>query len=726
VRNIWLAVGAVAAIMVTGVIGASAQTCPEKPLTKPSPSSRNGPGVLELIKDISIDTKWSDLPSQTRARLQVLADDRLAAYRSQWASDALSRKEVILLQCPTPQMTLAIDQYYRLMFNSFISPTFTLSDIKDKTFTDALVRAYLGVIAAGRASLAYPTGPLLNLDWDGESHFDSIRLPDNETYEAIKSYNRQVVAELMKIDDTRSGDMEKRLKQYALFVARANAEGSRADSYGSDYLEQACDIAELNYDILAGYEGDGGRPQIFKSDEDVLRETNALYLHNTQLKWLDVGTRASAFAYCATDRNRINTDIGDPHTNLVAKGIVLLNKWWGERTTNLSAQKCTIYSSQDRDRIWDAFSADQQFNNDNSTSMDTYQAQLNKYGADKTAHYRQAVREALAQIFPTNEVLTLTEREKVAAALDSRTDYGVFFDKIPQLVDSAQGTTDGPAAKSWNGAVAANMVFIGGNYTVGEPVRTSDNEQIKAMFEEVKSWVARHYQGYPIDVAALFPHIDLEVTTKSNAFTENGTAKIVIGVGTKRSKAEYYSWLLHELRHAVMFAWHATAPDKSLVKDDEGPALEGSGVAVEDILLLPFLRDSLKSDTAYVLYVLQYGIRDARFAGTTDATLKRYLRSGCADSTEPNTIEYTKIIARSYGLTDELADTVAERSHAGTQYLQYIWGGLYMLKEISYLQEQLDAGMTHRVDPYVLFACGLNTPRRDPGYINALKMCMRI
>jgi hypothetical protein len=266
-------------------------------------------------------------------------------------------------------------------------------------------------------------------------------------------------------------------------------------------------------------------------------------------------------------------------------------------------------------------------------------------------------------------------------------------------------------------------VFIGGNYTDGQP-RADDTQQIKAMFEEVKSWVAQHYQGYPVEVAALFPRIDLEVTTKSNAFTENFTAKILIGVGTKRSKAEYYSWLLHELRHAVMYAWHAAAPDKSVVKDDEGPALEGSGVAVEDILLLPFLKDTLKSDTALALYVLQYGIRDARFAGTTAAILKRYLRTGCADSNEPNTIEYAKIIARSYGLTDELADTVAERSHAGTQYLQYIWSGLYMDKEIAYLQEQVDAGMTYRVDPYVLFACGLNTPRRDVGYINGLKKCM--
>jgi hypothetical protein len=722
-RDIPFFVGVLAAVAAVSV--ASAQTCPEDSASK---LSRNdGPGVLELIRDISIDAKWSDLPNQTRARLQQLADERLAVYRSKWNSDALMRKEGILLHCPTPNMKLEIDQYYRFMFKAFIPPKFTLDDINNQALSDALVRAYLGAIAAGRAVLTYPNGLLPNLDWDGDSRFDSIRLPDKDAYEDIKSYNRKVVTALMKIDQSLLGDLEKKLKQYTLFVARSNAEGSRGDSYGSDYLEQACDIAELNYDVLAGYEGDHRRPLIFKSDEDVLREVNALYLHNTQLKWFDIGTRASAFSYpgCATDRKRINTDIGSPDANLVAKGMILLNKWWKERAGELPAQKCTIFSRQDRDRIWDAFSADQQFNNDNSTSMDTYRALLNDYNAEETAHYRKAAREALAQVFPTNEVLTLTQRERLEAAIDAGANYGAFFDQMPQLIDVTQGTTGGPAARLWNDTVAANVVFIGGNYYAEQPVRTDDNGRIKGMFEEVKSWIARQYVGYAIDVATLFPHIELEVTTQSNAFTENGTAKISIGVGTRRSKAEYYSWLLHELRHAVKYAWQANAPDKSLVKDDEGPANEGSGVAAEDLLLLPFLKETIRSDTAYVLYVLQYGIRDARFAGTTDATLKRYLRSSCSDSSEPDTIEYAKMIARGYGLTGDLADTVAERSHAGTQYLQYIWGGLYMLKEISYLQEQVDPGMTHRVDPYVLFACGLNTPRRDPEYIDALRKCMK-
>jgi hypothetical protein len=100
-------------------------------------------------------------------------------------------------------------------------------------------------------------------------------------------------------------------------------------------------------------------------------------------------------------------------------------------------------------------------------------------------------------------------------------------------------------------------------------------------------------------------------------------------------------------------------------------ASNGSGVAVEALLLEPFAKATLKNETAYALYALDYGLRDARFAGTTDATLQKYFRAGCAGPSDKDTIEFTKNIAVGYGLTGTKADTVALRSHAGTQYLQY-------------------------------------------------------
>src|SRR5262249_25282611 len=159
---------------------------------------------------------------------------------------------------------------------------------------------------------------------------------------------------------------------------------------------------------------------------------------------------------------------------------------------------------------------------------------------------------------------------------------------------------------------------------------------IRAMFEEVKNWLTGRYRGYPIDIRSLYPTIVLDVTTVDNVFTYVG-GKIEIGVGTSRSKMEYYSWLLHELRHAVYRAWQATAPDPSQVKTDEGTVLEGSGVAAEALLLPLFLRQALGSDKAFALYTLDFAIRDARFAGTTDATLQKYFRTGCSWSDDLNT-----------------------------------------------------------------------------------------
>jgi len=539
-----------------------------------------------------------------------------------------------------------------------------------------------------------------------------------------------VVQDLNNISDASLNDLGKAMKNQALFDARAQAAGAwSGDSYGGSDMESACEIKALNYDILGGYEVDKGRPKIFASDDDVLRETNGIYLHSTQLKWLDVGTFASALDYCfnsLSDPDRVRADVGDPATNDVAKGMILLRNWWIERVSaSANAQtKCTVFSTQDRAQIWEAFSADQHFNNDGSSSMNTYQSQLSSYSDQKRIQYRNVAKFALRRVFPDNSVLTAEQRQLVVNTIDAETAFGLFPSKIAAALDVAQGASNGAAAKLWNDAFKANVARIGGNYAPNDLVRPEDESTIRSMFEEVKSWVASQYKGYPIDISSLYSSISFSVDTTNNANT-SVPGKITFGIGTSRSKMEYYSILIHELRHAVYFAWKATAPDKSKVKDDEGPVLEGSGVAVEALLLEPFLKQTLQNDTAYALYALDYGIRDARYAGTTDATLQRYFRTGCAGPNDTNTIEFTKSIARSYGLTGVLADNAAIRAHARTQYFQYISGGLQVLDAIAYLQSQIDPSGQRRVDPYVLFACGLNTPRRDATYVSALQACMK-
>jgi hypothetical protein len=698
-----------------------AHTSPASACARYAPSVvADGSDLLELLGNVSIETKWIELPTRTQIRLQGLAEMRLAAYRSRWAADALANKLAILLRCPTPVMISAIDNFYQTKFQSLV-PKFRLRDVKNSSLVNLLVRNYLGVFAAARATLTYPDGILPDRDWDGDSLFDSIRLPDRKTYEDIKFFNKAVVADALKIDESLLSDLERQLKQNILFAARSNAEGSRGDGYGNDYMEQACDIAYLNDDILSGYERDHRRPSMFPTDEDMLREANALYLSNIPLKWLDVGTRASALSFCKTAEERIRKNIGDPRTNAAAKGIILLQKWWVERVIGLPVQKCSVYSPKDRVRIWDAFSADLQFNVDRTSSMENYQALLENYKAERTKHYRETAHNALRQVFPKDSLLTARQYTQVTAAIDKRTDFGVFLRGVSEDLDTAQNTINGPAARLWASAISANVKYIGGDYPAGQSASSNDADELYGMFEEVKAWLARRYRGLPVDIESLLPRISLEVDTRNTAFTERHIAKIHIGVGTRRSKAEYYGWLLHELRHAVAHARYQTTPDPSHVKKDEGLAIEGSGVAVEDLLLFPLLEETLKNDTALALYTLDYGVRDARLAGTTDATLQKYLRPGCAGS-NLDTIDFTKSIARDYGLLGEKADTVVERAHAGTQYLQYIWAGLYMLNEIAFLQTELN----HRVDPFTLFACELNTPRRDKPYVDALKTCVGI
>lgn len=706
----------------TADAGACTQDFPAPPVQEDKES------VQALLKDIPVTTKWADVPAGTQAKLQKHADNRLAAFRARWAADALAKKQRILLECPTPAMTSAIDDYYRKAY-TVVPDTFSLKDVKNAALARALTRNYLGTLAALRAGLSYPDGNFPNRDWDGKSTFDSVRLPDKQTNEDIQKFSATIVQELKAIDDASLNGLEQALKQRALFDSRAFATGAFSrDSYGGADMQSVCEIVTINYDILGGYELDNGRPAIFASDADVLREANALYLRGTPLKWVDVGTVRSALEYCDfTGPDLVKNDVGDPATNDVAKGMILLKNWWIER---LSASKdaqnaCSVYSAANRTQIWEAFSADQQFNNDGTSSMETYMSFVGAYRNDKAAQYRRAVRLALDQVFPDDAILTQSQRQQVIAAIDADPAFGLYPGKIAAALDIAQGGTDGAAATKWKDAVVADVALVGGNYGTGDPVRPDDEALIRSMFEEVKVWVASRYQGYPIDIASLYPKIEFVVGTKNNATTAP-PGRITFGVGTARSKMEYYSLLIHELRHAVHFAWKANAPDKSKVMSDEGPALEGSGVAVEALLLEPFLRQTLQNDRAYALYALDYGIRDARFAGTTDATLQKYFRPGCSNTGDEDTLEFTKRIAESYGLTGKLADNLALRAHAGTQYFQYIWGGLWMLQEIAFLQNQLDPSGKRQIDPFVLFSCGLNTPNRGANYAALLKACMKL
>jgi hypothetical protein len=684
--------------------------------------------ISALLKNIPSTATWASVPSAVKNQLQQAANERLAAYRARWSAAPLAVKDAILTGCPTPAMTTAMDDFYRKTYDTVVTPNFALKTIGSAELHRALVRNYLGTIAAARAGTTYPTGKLPNRDWDGISVFDSISLPDQQTYDDIRAYNAALVSDLKKISDQSLDDPEKALRQRVLYDARANAAGGSNNGDGD--MESACSLIASDYNVLGGYQLDKKRPIIFADDDVVLREVNAIYLNTFRIKWLDIGTLNSALNFCdaAGKNGLVATLVGNPSTNEVARAMLLLKKWWLERiSTSAGAHtKCTVYTPEDRTRIWEAFSASQQFNNDGELSMDAYRAMLASYTDTSRRRYRTIAKLALANVFRDDTVLTPAQRGRVVAAIEAESAFGSFPEKIRLALDAAQGTTNGPASVHWQNALAKYVERLGGGYGENDHIRPDEDRQLKQMFEEVKTWVAREHQGYPIDIASLYPHITYTIDVHRDIPETIYPGTIVMGLGTSRSKLEYYSWIIHELRHAVWMSRVATATDKSAARNDEGLAIEGSGVAVEAQLLEPFAKAIFKNDTAFALYELDYGIRDARYAGTTDATLQRYFRPGCAAPSDANTIDFTRNIAISYGLTGPVADTVALRSHAGTQYLQYIMGGLHVLDTISYLQDQIDPTRRQKIDPYVLFACGLNNPSRDPAYVAALKTCMKL
>lgn len=703
--------------------------------TKCSPDDWKDPvetarqGVQELLANIPITATWESLPVETKSQLRRLADARLKVFRTQWDSVALAQKQKILLECPSAEMTAAMDDYFRRGYASVVPSDFSLKDIRNRAFAGVLVRSYLMAFAESRATLTYPSGSLPNRDWNGKTTFDSIRLPEKQTYWDGRAFAADVLGALKAIDDRTLSDTERHLKEKLLFSLRASTVGaSSGDSYGGADGESACEIIRRNYDILGGYELDKGRPRIFSTDDEVITEANAVYLNNIPLKWLDVGTLASARGYCDfTGPDLVEQKIGNPTTNDVAKSMILLKKWWIERVSeNIEAKnKCSIYSAEDRAKIWEAFSADQQFNNDGTASMDTYRAQLYNYRNDKIIEYRDVAKLAIQAVFPNDDILTPTQRKQLFDMLDRDAAFGALPARIATALDLVQGTKQGAAKIRWTQAISKDVIYIGGNYDEGDAVRPDDEAALREMFKEVSTWISNEYNSYHIDISDVITKIEFKVTTGSNAFTVY-PGDITVGVGTARSKYEHYSTLIHELRHALAIAWKANAPDKSEAKGDQGPAVEGSGVAAEALLLKIFARQAFKDNVSYALNALDYGIRDARIVGTTDATLQKYYRDGCSSEGDENTINFVKRIAETYGLTGELADNAAIRAHSGTQYLQYVLGGLQILDDISFLQAQVDPSGRHRVDPYVLFACGLNTPRRDAEYVSALRSCMKL
>jgi hypothetical protein len=216
-----------------------------------------------------------------------------------------------------------------------------------------------------------------------------------------------------------------------------------------------------------------------------------------------------------------------------------------------------------------------------------------------------------------------------------------------------------------------------------------------------------------VDIAALIPAEPIIVTTGQNQFTIGG--KVSLSLKDAMNLASFSSTFMHEIKHAIDQNSHAAV---------EGAAWEGAATTVERQVWPLFINEAMaEQPTLLPVARLITEIDNVRFNATTDATLKIFLRESCSDG-EPDSIAYAEAIVRSYGYDD--ANTLrlrSRRAHRSSQYLQYNYGLVKYTELLSYLQSGV--GPAHRVDAFLLQACGIPSPKPEQATIDALKACIR-
>jgi hypothetical protein len=715
---------ALAALAALGPAPALAEPC--SAVARPaSQAPAASPGLLEVLAKVPDDAHWADVAPAAKLALGRAAEATQARFREAWGRAALAAKEAALLECRTPEMSLALDRFLALVLLPD-RPGFRLAGVQDAALREALVRVYLAWFAAQRAAITYPDHRYPDLDWDGRSPFDSFALPDAQAYADIRAYAGGVVGSLRRMSDAALAPAERQLRERALFEARALAAGGfLRDGLGGRDLELPCPLSGAGSEIVLAYRDGAGPPAGLRDDEGVVEEFNAVYLPGTRLEWADTGTRAAALTYGLCTQG-IDADVDEqvaPRHAQAARAMHLLRRWWVDRVRALALPRWTIYTDADRALVWDAFTASQHTDNDGRETMRYLSDRTRALGAASAARYRALATRALAAIFPDDAVLRPDERARVLGEIAASLQFASMRHAVYAALDRAQHTVDGPAARAWDAAFRARVAYLGGHVDAKGTVDPADAAQARAMFREVQAWLAKRYEGFPVALAPIFERVAIVIDADASPYTgADGTIRL--GLGVSRPLFEHYSQMIHESRHAVR-AWAvAHAQDPAAVATDDGVALEGSGVAAEDLLRDEFLRATVHDELAVLLYQVEFGLRDARFIATTEATVQRYERR--ADPSDARSTEdVARAVALQYGLMGPLADTLVQRAHAGTQYLQYVYAGERVKDDLGWLEHAIDPSGRVHLDPFVLFACNQDTPQRDEPYVARLAACVK-
>ena len=397
----------------------------------------------------------------------------------------------------------------------------------------------------------------------------------------------------------------------------------------------------------------------------------------------------------------------------LAQGILRLAGLYRSRVQALpeKSRRCTIFSPAEREANWDAFTAQQISNADGSETLETYARRFKDLAAQRQSTMQALGRLTVERLFPDGSPdLSREQRMRVIDELSRETRPAMMMATLQAALDTVTGTD---AASRRVMEAVAKLPSVGGAYSPGDAVRAADKAQILEMWNRVRAFIKREYAGYRVDIAALIP---AEPTIASTGQSQSALGgQVFLSLGDATTLASLSSTLMHEIKHAIDQNSHAAV---------EGAAWEGAATSVERQLWPLFIDEAMAGQEALLPVArMVTEIDNVRFAATTDATLRIFLRESC-DGDAPDTIAYAEGIVRSYGYTDETVLRLrSRRAHSSWQYLEYDYGYAMYAELLKYLQDGV--GPKTRVDAYLLQACGLPSPNKDEAAVESLRACIR-
>ena len=651
----------------------------------PSASQQN-PDIQSLIDQVPVGASWQDLSGELRAAFAANAAATLARYHREWGLSGLNDKLDRLLK-PTDAMRATINRVLGGEFASELPDGFVIDrDVTHDDLKTALLRIYL--------IRAKQTG---SIGWDGTA-LKEFHYADHEHYRAMRVWSEETQRILQSIDQRRLTPVEQailRKGQYRLRRHRFDAPHVAA-------------VGDPNLGYL--YTRDAAsRP--FATDTDLLNAYNASMF--SEVRSVDRGSLvAFVWNYEAEFDEIYLKEQGMP--DKLVTSILKLGNLYKTRTLAHEDQdkRCTLYSATDRAKTWDALTASLISNADGTETMESYAKLYQTVAQRRAAATRELAKATLDAIVPPNSPeLDSTTRAAIKRALDAETRPAAILDTLRSELNKHPG---GSVAASTLDAALKQQVTVGGGYDSGGAPRKEDEQQILEMWQTIRAYLQREYRGYADDIAARVPDRPILLTAlipSSSYATPDGA--VSIGLKSSENKAILYAILLHEIKHAIDFRSGAIV---------EGAAWEGAAVAVMRGVWPRFIDEAMPGDAvSLAIAKLVTDIFNVRFTAGTDATLQVFLRQSC-DASEPDTIDFAKKIIAGYGYDDENALARSKSAHNDSYMLTYDYGLTMYTDLMDYLQAGV--GAAPRVDPFLLQACRMPSPKKDEASVKRLKACL--